>query len=228
MKRLLRRIPYAPRAYHHGRALFSVVYEGWIANRTERYDYLLAEDVWDFEKPVTLERYRRALDAVGSRLQPGTWGEALEIGCGVGVFTEMLARRCRRVTAVDISSVGCDRTRQRCRDCSNVDVALLDLQRDPITQRYDLVFAMDVLECIHGVRRVHATAARLASAINPGGLLVITMSRLPEDMRASWWARRLIEGGDAMVKFLDGRQGLRLVQCDRFEKYLVAVLAKQT
>jgi predicted TPR repeat methyltransferase len=225
MRQLLKRIPGASRAYQHSRVLLDVAYEGWLSNRRKRFDRLLATDVWDFEKPTTTERYARALEATG-RAAPGRWGTALELGCGIGVFTDMLAARCERVVATDISAVGCERTRERCRAHANLTVHTLDLREEELPGPFDLVFAMDVLECIHGPGAVRTIARKLAGALHDRGHLIITMSRLPSEMSRSWWARRLVEGGDAMTDYLDGRHGLALVSRDLYPKYLVAVLEK--
>lgn len=227
MKQLLKKLPGASSAYQHGRVLFEIAYEGWLSNRRRRFDHLLANDVWDFEKPTTIERYDRTLAAV-EPFAESLWGDALELGCGIGVFTALLSQRCQTVVATDISTVGCERTRQRCASLGNVHVRILDLREDSIEGTYDLVFAMDVLECIHGVSSVRAIASKIAGALREKGLLVITMSRLPKEMRQAWWARWLIEGGDALTDFLHGKHGLHLVHRDLYEKYLVAVLQKST
>jgi SAM-dependent methyltransferase len=225
LKRLFRKVPGLAPAYHNGRVLLDVLHEGWLSNRRQRFDSLLANDVWDFEKPTTIERYERAMEAVGS-FAGASWGDALELGCGIGVFTAMLSARCRSVLATDISEVGCERTRARCAGRDNLSVGILDLREDPINGSYDLVFAMDVLECIHGRASARAIADKIADALRNDGLLVITMSRLPAEMRQAWWARWLVEGGDVFTDFLDGKRGLRLVHRELYEKYLVAVLQK--
>jgi hypothetical protein len=70
------------------------------------------------------------------------------------------------------------------------------------------------------------TARRLAAGIRPRGFLAISMSRLPDEMRGRLWARWLIEGGDNMSDFLDGRHGLRLLQRQCYPRYLIALYQK--
>ena len=221
-----KRIPGAVTAYHNLRALSGVLYEGWFADRRQMNDNSLAERTWDFEKPSTRERYERVLSALAQVAGSSRLGKVLEIGCADGVFTAELAPRSSDVHAVDISKVACERTRQRCADQPNVRVSRLDLQVDPLPGPSDVVFAMDVLEFIHGRARIGATARKLAEAVRLGGYLVVSMSRLPEDMRERLWARWLIEGGDNLTNFLDRRNGLHLAQRECYARYLIAIYNK--
>lgn len=242
VKRFLKQVPGASAAYHHARFFSGLVYEGWLANRRKLFDRLLAAGakqsaagapkdpsvgrLWDFETPFNLERYERALAATAAQMGGRSWGDALELGCGTGVFTARLADRCRAVHAVDISTFGCERTRERCSSRDNVQVDRFDLRKDSIAGDYDLVFAMDVLEYFHGVRATRLIATKLAHAVRSQGYLVVTATRLPEKMRHSRWALWLIEGGDAIADFLDGKHGLQKVHRDLYAKYLVAVFQK--
>jgi SAM-dependent methyltransferase len=225
IKQVVQRIPGGLNLYHNLRALSGVLHEGWLADRRRMNNHSLATRAWDFEKPSTRERYDRVLSALSSIVGP-SWSDVLELGCADGVFTADLADRCRSVVAVDISSVACERTRARCAQAANVSVASLDLQTEPLPGSFDVVFAMDVLEFIHGRSRVAATARKLAGAARHGGHLVISMSRLPDEMRERLWARWLIEGGDNLAAFLDGRNGLRLVHRECYSRYLIAIFSK--
>lgn len=216
-------IPGALSLYHNLRAFSLVLQEGWFSDRRRMNDRSLATHAWDFEKPSTRERYDRMLAALTAAAGPPPWGDVLEIACADGVFTCDLVARCRAVTAVDISQVACERTRARCAGQQNLTVAQLDLQSDPLPGSFDVVFAMDVLEFIHGRSRIGATARKLAAAVRPGGYLAISMSRLPEEMRERFWARWLIEGGDNLAAYLDGRNGLQALQRECYPRYLIAI-----
>jgi SAM-dependent methyltransferase len=58
------------------------------------------------------------LDAVGARVEPGD--VALDLGCGVGRLTRVLARRAGRVLALDVSGEMLDRARRFNADLDNV------------------------------------------------------------------------------------------------------------
>jgi 2-polyprenyl-3-methyl-5-hydroxy-6-metoxy-1,4-benzoquinol methylase len=61
------------------------------------------EEIWGWSTPAGMRRAARRGDMIlrGAALGPGT--TALEIGCGSGVFTEILARSGANILAVDIS-----------------------------------------------------------------------------------------------------------------------------
>lgn len=226
LKQMVRHIPGASVLYHNARALTCLLRECWFVDRRRMNDRSIATREWDFETPSARERHERVLAALALSSGTQSWQQVLEIGCADGVFTRLLAERCGSVTAVDISEVGRERTQERCAGRANVRVAALDLQRDPLPGEFDVVFAMDVLEFIHGRSRVADTARRLAAGIRPRGFLAISMSRLPDEMRGRLWARWLIEGGDNMSDFLDGRHGLRLLQRQCYPRYLIALYQK--
>jgi len=226
LRSMARRIPGVAVLYHNLRAVAGLLREGWLADRRRMNDRSIASGAWDFEAPFSRERHERVLASLAESSGRSSWDDVLEIGCADGVFTLALSPRCRHVTAVDISEVARERARERCTGLANVAVAPLDLQSEPLPGQFDVVFAMDVLEFIHGRSRVADTARRLAEGIRPGGYLAITMSRLPEEMRGRLWARWLVEGGDNMSAFLDGRHGLRLLHRECYPRYLIAIYQK--
>ena len=78
---------------------------------SERFDsrYRAEPDPWRYEtSDYEREKYERTLLEV-----PEVAVRALEIGCSIGVFTEMLATRCREVVAIDFSATALERARQR-------------------------------------------------------------------------------------------------------------------
>lgn len=86
------------------------------------------------------------LAAMEEALSSRRWSHALEIGCAEGHFTERLAERAERVTALDISEAALARARRRLAgrpvDLRNCDARDWD---PPASERYDLVVLGDVL-----------------------------------------------------------------------------------
>lgn len=177
---------------------------------------------WDFESPANQHRHSRILTLVTNQIGGKRWGDALEIGCSEGVFTSHLGRRCRSVSACDISLVARTRAAERCAQYPNVRIDPLDLARDEIPGQYDLVFAMDILSCVRGRKRLAAAAAKLAKALRSDGLLVLSDCSMPLDIRHQWgshrwWGRRLaMMEGDDYVKLLESHVGLRLVYREEY------------
>ena len=188
-----------------------MVYWRW-ANPQRMNDRYYLRRIYNFETPVERERYNRTLAAVLRQRAIDTWGDVFEVGCAEGIFTLELAPRCRSVTACDVSSVACRRAAERCRQYSNVRIEHLDVVQGTISGLYDLVFAMDVLDCIHGRGRINRVVANLADAVRPGGLLIISVCYLPSD----WWARWLVENGDNLISFVQKRWDLRLIHQQQY------------
>lgn len=211
IKKALRRIPGLVPVYHQACFLGRIVHEGWWVDQNRFYDEAHQRRDWDFGSPLVRDRNRRLLAAVGRYVGSEPWGSALEIGCAEGIFTCELAPHCASVTATDISAIACENAARRCAAIGNVTVKQLNLLRDPIPGAYDLVFAMDVFDCLHGRSRIERVAAACAGALRPGGLLAFTGCRLPSPLRAYPVPRWLREGADNLVAFLHGRFGLTLV-----------------
>ena len=57
--------------------------------------------IWNWETPAGKLRWARRVKMLGSHLRPGM--SALELGCGVGLFTAELAQTGAAITAIDIS-----------------------------------------------------------------------------------------------------------------------------
>jgi SAM-dependent methyltransferase len=75
-----------------------------------------AGDAWQFEtSPFENERYEYQLSLLKSR----HYDLALEIGCGSGVFTQLLARLANHVVALDIAEAAIDRARARIESTSS-------------------------------------------------------------------------------------------------------------
>jgi ubiquinone/menaquinone biosynthesis C-methylase UbiE len=101
----------------------------------------------------------------------------LEIGCGVGAITALLARRMRRgrIVGVDLSPRSIEIARTLIGSAQNVclrvdDVRSMSLRSD----RFDFVTLFDVLE--HIPLEDHASVLeRLAGALAPSGLMVVNV-----------------------------------------------------
>ena len=203
--------------YRRSRLLAAIVDETrwawrvWVAPQKEMDQAHLRRD-WDFEKPPEQKWHLHVLAVLVAQLGEEDWGDTLEIGCSAGGFTTYLARRCRSIAAYDFSPIACGLTAERFAQYPNVRIGRLDLVKDDIPGQYDLVFAMDVMECIMTRRhRKLGAAAKLANALRSGGLLVYTDCRLPKAVRGRWWLWWLPQQADEWAPILTSTPGLRLV-----------------
>ncbi len=95
----------------------------------------------------------------------------LDVGCGTGFFTAWYLARGARVTGVDIAPTSIERLRER---HPGARFLLADVSEADLEGPYDLVNAFDVLYHIVDDARWEAALGRLAGAVAPGGLLLVT------------------------------------------------------
>ena len=95
---------------------------------------------------------------------------ALEIGCGLGAFTRLLADRAEQVTAIDLSPAMIAIAKESSSDIDNVQFLLGDfLELDLLSESYD---------CVVSIATLHHLPQQLAlnkmkSVLRPGGVLII-------------------------------------------------------
>jgi protein-L-isoaspartate O-methyltransferase len=143
---------------------------GFTFNRSwfERLYAGSGDDPWGFE---TAERehakYAEILTACGN----GPFSHVLEMGCSSGVFTEMLAPRCARLIAVDISSIAVDRARARLACFGHVRCERCTLPADMPEGPFALVVCSDLLYYWPMEALVRAIPM-LEKILAPGGRIV--------------------------------------------------------
>jgi ubiquinone/menaquinone biosynthesis C-methylase UbiE len=109
---------------------------------------------------------------LGYLLRHVPWGcdDALEIGCGTGAFSRLLAQRARRVLALDLSPNMIQLARKRARDYPNVDFQCAD------ATEWD--YPPEGFDCIASVATLHhlemtAMLSKMKRALKKGGTLLI-------------------------------------------------------
>jgi ubiquinone/menaquinone biosynthesis C-methylase UbiE len=95
---------------------------------------------------------------------------ALDVGCGTGSFTRLLASRCDRVTAIDLSPRMIEVARERSRGLANVDFVQADVTS------HDL--GREQFDCISSIATLHHLPIddilpRLRRALAPRGVLLV-------------------------------------------------------
>jgi SAM-dependent methyltransferase len=98
--------------------------------------YQLDPDPWNFaHSAYEQERYAIMLRTLG-RAQYET---AYEPGCSIGEFTALLAPRCQRILASDVSPSAVAAARKRCAAHAHVDITLGALPDQIAAGRFDLI-----------------------------------------------------------------------------------------
>jgi SAM-dependent methyltransferase len=99
-------------------------------------------------------------------------GECLEIGCGAGRLTRMLAEQFDRVQAVDVSEDMIAKAREA--TPGNVEFHRVDGTRLPLAdESVDAAFSVHVLQHLDDFADVSACVTEAARALRPGGTLML-------------------------------------------------------
>jgi SAM-dependent methyltransferase len=164
-RRLAEKMPYLPLAVwdqaRAGRRYDAAFFEEFYAHvDDDPYAYAAS--------PIELEKYEHTLDACG----PGPFASAFELACGTGLFTALLAPRCRSLLAVDISAVAVARTRERTASYPQVRCERRTLPAEMPDGPFDLIVCSDVL-VYWPEDDLRAAARELESRLASGGRLVV-------------------------------------------------------
>lgn len=151
-------------------------------------------DPWNYQLEVQKERYHSALQLLDEVRQGKKVSRALEIGCGEGRFTQLLAERCNWLLAADISSIALERAQARCSELKQVKFNEWDLSKDPAPGIFEVVTVMDVLEYYYDPSALRIARDKIVDMLAPGGYLLITTSKARDFIEKSFWARRLYCG----------------------------------
>jgi len=94
----------------------------------------------------------------------------LEIGCGTGAFSRLLAKRAGQVIAIDLSPKMIEIFQQQSGQCTNIDFQIADI--------LSWEFPVEQFDAIVSIATVHHLPLenllpRLKAALKPGGKLVI-------------------------------------------------------
>lgn len=128
----------------------------------------------DFDRIASLEAYgwshNSHYHAFLLKHVPARCQEALEIGCGTGEFSRLLAARARYVLALDLSPQMIEAARERSSEFANIDFKLADV--------IEWDFPAEQFDCIATIATLHhlpldLMLQKMKSALKPGGVLLI-------------------------------------------------------
>ena len=155
-------------------SLWSALRVSWQAYKTRRKmnrQFGKREDPFSY---ATTPYEAARLEAMDKALGTGALGTVLEVGCAEGHFTEKLAKRAKRVIALDISTVALERARKRA-SAAFIEADLMTWEPG-VFAPFDAIVLGDVLYYLDrpGVtEEFTALFARVASWLRPGGRLLL-------------------------------------------------------
>jgi SAM-dependent methyltransferase len=133
--------------------------------------------------------YRPWLSAVIPDRSDDPGSRAVDLGCGSGRFTGLLADRYAEVLAVDIADreLAIARARRARPNITYQHRSLLDVTPE-VDGRFDLVLSVNA---IHHVCDHDTVLPRIRSLVAPGGLAVLVdIVRVSRHQRYRWWHRK--------------------------------------
>lgn len=175
-----------------------------MSTRAKTFDDLYRDrpDPWDFE---TSDYERRKYAATLAALPAGPVGAALEVGCSIGVFTALLAPRCRSLTALDVSEVALAAARRRCTG-SGVRFLRADVPTEWPQGRFELIILSELLYFLEP-DEIPTLAARVGASLEAGGTVLLVDYLGPCD--------RPLDGAAAAEAFLRAVRPLGLSPVNR-------------
>lgn len=130
--------------------------------------YRAQEDPWNYRS----SSYERAkYHSTLAALSRDRYRCAFEPGCSIGELTAMLARRCDRLFAVDVSPTAVERARFRCRVFNNVRIECMDVHSGLQSGPFDLIVLSEI-GYYFDVPTLTDLASRLADSLTAGGELI--------------------------------------------------------
>jgi predicted O-methyltransferase YrrM len=130
--------------------------------------YRAQGDPWDYRTSAYEQcKYRETLAVCGA----GPFASTLELGGSIGVFSAMLAPRCRRLTTIDFAPTAVAAARRRLRAYPQASVRLGAIPAALPPGPYDLVIASEILYYLDDAA-LAGTLAALERELARGGRLV--------------------------------------------------------
>ncbi len=185
----------------------------------ERFDelYAASPDPWGYtSSEYERGKYAATLAAIGD----GPHRRALEVGCSIGVFTELLAPRCEKLVAMDFSARALELARKRVGNTGGVELVHGAFPQQIPEGDWDLLVCSEILyyldrpTLMKGVRFLHGQLSR--------GACVVAVSwrgeGATEPLRGDW-VHDLLRTQLGRWHTLDGRHpGYRLDRFDGHER----------
>ena len=130
--------------------------------------YAAERDPWGYETSgYERAKYARTLAA----LPTGSIGRALEMGCSIGVFSELLAERVSSLLAIDFSERAARLAQLRTRRFPHVRIERSDLREAMPSGPFDLIVCSELLY-YWDATEVTLAARRMERALAPSGTLL--------------------------------------------------------
>jgi cyclopropane fatty-acyl-phospholipid synthase-like methyltransferase len=177
--------------------------------------YRADPDPWDYlSSEYERKKYAATLAACG----PGPFSCALELGSSIGVFSAVVAPRCRRLVTIDAAATAVASARARLSEHPHVVTIVGEIPGAVPAEGYDLIVASEILYYL-SPRDLDATLAVVTQRMLPGARLVAVHWR-PSGPERPFDA----ESAHARLR---AHPALRPVQAGGTDEYLLDVMVRR-
>ena len=176
--------------------------------------YEREEDPWEFAtSEYEAGKYRETI----ATLPRGRYRNVLELGCSIGVLTEMLAGQSDEILGIDASKSAIERAKTRCGKLGNVTLAVGFVPQDWPPGEFDLIVISEVA--------YYLSAGDLTKLFD---CVVKSLSPDGEVVMVHWtpFVASYPQTGDAVHEYAISRPELLQVCGKRMETYRIDVLRK--
>jgi 2-polyprenyl-3-methyl-5-hydroxy-6-metoxy-1,4-benzoquinol methylase len=190
--------------------------------------FSVKQDPWATTTSVSeAERFAvtfATLDASGRN----RFGNAVELGCAEGIFTERVALRCDHLDALDFSEVALDRARARLTGHSGVTFRRWDMRHESLAGSYDLVIAMGVLTSLYRPGDVRRVTRSVIDAVKPGGFLLFSDVRQSPVFETAWWGSLVLRGGEQIRRLIGANPDLDTLSTAETPSHVFALYRRKS
>jgi cyclopropane fatty-acyl-phospholipid synthase-like methyltransferase len=189
-------------------------------------DFKATIDPWNYEtSEMERGRFAKQTELLDAARGDGIFASGLEIGCAEGLYTDVIAARCKTLQVLDFSPTALERTRRRREWPDSVRFDTFDVRNDKISGTYDLIVVAGVLEYFSRPATFHRIRAKLCAALESGGIMLLETTRVNPVVEAAWWSRFLIRGR-WINSFVSKGPGLTLITSALTENYVISIFRK--
>jgi cyclopropane fatty-acyl-phospholipid synthase-like methyltransferase len=127
------------------------------------------DDPWQFE---TSEYERAKYQATVDALPLASYQRGFEIGCSIGVLTQLLAQKCKTLLSIDTAEKPLVRARQRLANNNHVTLQKMEVPDQFPEQRFDLVVMSEVGYYL-AMPDLQRLAEKVVNHMHEGGHLIM-------------------------------------------------------
>lgn len=113
-------------------------------------------------------------------------GSVLELGCGDGMGTQVIAAEVEKLIATDIDEFSLENNRERNAAADNVEFKYFDFRENAYTEQLDAIYTIDVIEHIYPEEESKVMANAVNSLKDHGVMIIGTPNKSAEQYASKW------------------------------------------